>query len=327
MWHLSIRNLRQYLDRKLDKQRRFKELQDSQWDNLKQGAQRVVRWVRDFAAGQGEINIEHAHEIRELRKRCAHLGHCNDIGVEDREALEERVEALENLLGIENDEQESLSSTRDSASEQRLGRFTLLEEEHNRMKSQIEVQAHELEALKACVNTQRSGQSAQSYEVDEEFGRAESSKKKRKVSSAASSDRHDETDVPAYPTTVTSPGLWAHEYQLYIEWEHNLIRVGSGPLMDAWVKQCNDWTSVDSDWQRYRPYETCLNSMLAMSYGKTKESPEETGLFACFDCEWSGTFCVVFDSQRGLLKLLPRVNASRTTDHQIIDLTTFINPI
>lgn len=178
MWHLSIRNLRQYLDRKLDKQRRFNELQDSQWDNLKQGAQRIVRWVRDFAAGQREINIEHAHDIRELRKRCAHLGHCIDTGVEDREALEERIEALENLLGIENDEQESLSSTRDSASEQRLDRFTLLEEEHNRMKRQLEVQAHELEALKARVNTQRSGQSAQSYEVDEEFGRAESSKKK-----------------------------------------------------------------------------------------------------------------------------------------------------
>ncbi|KAH0043446.1 hypothetical protein KCU78_g582, partial [Aureobasidium melanogenum] len=327
MWHLSIRNLRQYLDRKLDKQRRFNELQDSQWDNLKQGAQRIVRWVRDSAAGQREINIEHAHEIRELRKRCAHLGHCNDTGVEDWGALEERIEALENLLGIENDEQESLASTRDSASEQRLDRFTLLQEEHNRMQHQLEVQAHELKALKARINTQRSGQSAQSYEVDEEFGRAESSNKKRKVSSAVSSDRHDETDVPAYPTTVTSPGLWAHEYQLYIEAEHNLVRIGSGPLLDAWVKQCIDWTRVDPDWQRYRPFETCLKSMLAMGYGKMEESPEEAGSFACSDCEHSQTFCAVFDDERGLLKLLPRRDVLQSGDYHVTDLATFINPM
>ncbi|KAG9605230.1 hypothetical protein KCU77_g504, partial [Aureobasidium melanogenum] len=330
MWHLSIRSLRQYLDRKLDKKRMFNELQDSQWDNLKQGAQRIVRWVKDSAAGQREINTEHAHEIWELRKRCAHLGHCVDTGVEDRDAadnaLEERIEALESLLGIEKDEQESSSSTRDSASEQRLDCVTLREEEHNRMKRQLEVQAHEPKALKARVNTQRSGQSTQSYEVDEEFGRPESSNKKRKVSSAASSDRHDETDVPVDPTTVTSPGLRTHEYQLYIEPEHNLVRVGCGPLIDTWVKQCNDWTRVDPNWQRYKPFETCLNSMLSTGYGNMVESPEEVSSFACSDCERSRTFCVVFDSQRGLLKLLPRVNASRAADRQIIDLTTFINP-
>ncbi|KAG9604016.1 hypothetical protein KCU77_g1928, partial [Aureobasidium melanogenum] len=197
-------------------------------DNLKQEAQRIVRWVKDSAAGQREINIEHAHAIRELRKRCSHLGNCVDTGVEDRDAadnaLEERIEALESLLGIGNDEQETSPSARDSASAQYLDRFTLLEEEHNRMKRQLEVQTHELKALKARVNTQRSGQSAQSYEVNEELGRARSSNKKRKV--IDTNDREG-------PATVTYHGIWTHEYKLYIERKHRLVHVGCSPLVDA----------------------------------------------------------------------------------------------
>lgn len=182
MWHLSIRKLRQYLDRKLDKQRRRNELQDSQWKNLKEGAQRIVHRVKDFEADQDATNIEYAHRIQELEKECAHLGSLIDTGVEDRivgdNMLEERIEALESLLGIERDEEELSPSSRYSASVQGPDRFTLLEQEVERMERQFEAQSLELKALKAQVNTQLSGQDTQSYEVNEESGHARSSNKK-----------------------------------------------------------------------------------------------------------------------------------------------------
>lgn len=182
MWYLSIRKLRQYLDRKLDKQRRRNELQDSQWENLKQGAQRIVRWVKIFAADQHEINVEHAHGIRELEKQCAHLGSLIDTGVDDRivgdNMLEERLEALERLLGIERDEAESSPSLRHSAPMQGFHRFTSLTQEVERLKHRLEAQARELKALKSRVNIQPSGQITQSYEVNEEVDRARGSIKK-----------------------------------------------------------------------------------------------------------------------------------------------------
>ncbi|KAG9745412.1 hypothetical protein KCU73_g7890, partial [Aureobasidium melanogenum] len=215
MSHFRIRELQRRLEAELARQTRINQLQESRWTDFEQGTRHSLQWIEDFKNEQDEMNIQREKEIRELRALNAELRDCVNTGVDDRkvgdELLETRIKALESLLGIENDEQESSPSPRHSASEQSLDRFTLLEEEITRMTRQLEVQAHEIQALKARFNTQP-GQSAQSYEVNEKFGRATSSNKKRKVSSAAFSDRHDETDVPAYPATITSPGLWTHEY-------------------------------------------------------------------------------------------------------------------
>ncbi|KAH0374011.1 hypothetical protein KCU65_g310, partial [Aureobasidium melanogenum] len=326
MSYLSIRKLRQYLDRKLDKQRRRNELQDSQWEDLKQGAQRIVRWVKNFTADQHEIDTEHARKIRELEKEDAHLGSLIDTGREDRivgdDMLEERIQVLEDVLGIERDEEESSPSPRHSALTQGPDRLTLLDQEVERMKRQFD---YELKALEARVNTRPSGQVVQSYEVDEGIDRPRSSNKKRKV--METNDRQSRTnDRPRLPR-ITSPGVWTSEYKLYIEQEHRLVSVDSGPLVDAWVRQCNRWSSMNPNWQQHKPFETCLNSMLSMRYAGMVEGPEDTLAFACSDCERGQKFCVVYDSQRGLLKLLPRRNAPQPGGHHVTDLATFIDPI
>ncbi|KAH0281832.1 hypothetical protein KCU91_g23, partial [Aureobasidium melanogenum] len=276
MWHLSIRKLRQYLDRKLDKQRRRNELQDSQWYNLKEGAQRIIQWIKDFTADQDAVNIEDAHRIQELEKECAHLGSLIDTGVEDRivgdNMLEERIEALESLLGIERDEEELSPSSRYSAPAQGLVRFTLLEQEVERMKRQFEAQALELKALRAQVNTQPSGQITQSYEVNEEVDRARSSTKKRKVMDF--NDRQGKPNNGGVPTTVTSPGVYTYQYKLYIEQQDCLAPIGSGLLVDAWAQQCDIWSRTDPNWQNYKISHTCLNSMLWFRFENVMETPE-----------------------------------------------------
>lgn len=142
-----------------------------------------------------------------------------------------------------------------------------------------------------------------------------------------SNDHWGKTSNGEAPRTVTLPGVWTHKYKLYIEQQDDLAHIGSGTLVNAWVEQCNSWSSMDPNWQQYQPFKTCLNSMLVTRYAGLLESPEETLSFACPDCERSQTFCVVFDSERRLLKLLPRRNSPRSGDQQVTNLTTFIDPM
>lgn len=65
--------------------------------------------------------------------------------------------------------------------------------------------------------------------------------------------------------------------------------------------------------------------MLKLGFSDMLGSPEEALAFACSDCESGHSFCVVFDSEKGLLRLLPRENVLQSEDYRVIDLTTFIN--
>ncbi|KAH0352069.1 hypothetical protein KCU81_g2066, partial [Aureobasidium melanogenum] len=354
MSHFRINALQRRFEGELARQRKTNQLQEARWTDFENGARLSLQWMEDFQKEQDELNSDHAYRIQELEKRCAHLGSLIDTGVDDRVvadgALEERIEALENQLGIERDEEESSPSSRYSASAQGIDRFTSLEQEVERMKRRFEAQAHELKALRAQINTQLSGPSAQSYEVNEEIDCAKSSTKKRKV--METNDRQNSANIRPRPTKedvttsvgssekrkvvnskdraestrVGLSGVWTSTLKLLTETEDGLVPVGSGPLVDAWDQQCNIWSRTDPNWQNYKPSHTCLNSMLWFQFGNVMENPEALS-FACSDCESSQTFCVVFDNEKKLLKLLPRRNAPRSAAYQLVNLTTFINPI
>lgn len=178
MWHLSFRRLQEWVERKFDKQKRFNQVQMTELDDLRKAGQSSLQWVKTFKVAQRKVNVERVNEIKELRDRCANLDSCVNTGIRDRTALEARVEVLEHLQGVENDEYELPTSSSDSAYKQYSDRITELELERERMKHQLQAQAGTLRALESRLNTQPAGQRAGSYQVHEDVGPARSSNKK-----------------------------------------------------------------------------------------------------------------------------------------------------
>lgn len=319
MWRFSFEELWQHVERMFDKQKRFNQQQTTELDDLKRAGQDSLIWVDNLTTAQ-------TNNIRDLQARCTRLESCNDTAADERHALEARVEALERLLGVKQDE-------------------------HNGFDDQDGYHEHELfipttnsayeqrpERIQAGISL--SGQSAETYQVNEDVGPARSSNKKVSPGAPHKSilanrtsqrkladflDRRSEERYGVFPTTVASGGVWTYKYKLYVEGEGDLVRVRSDPLIDAWVEQCNRWSGINPNWQHLTPSKTCMNSMLSMCYASMVEGPEDARSFACHDCERSRTICVVFDSEQGLLRLLPRENVLQSGNCQVTDLATFVN--
>ena len=134
-----------------------------------------------------------------------------------------------------------------------------------------------------------------------------------------------ETNKELGHTAVASHRVWSHQYKLYTETEHGLKPIVGGPLVDAWVDQCNRWSTKSAHWPEFEPTKICLNSMLCCGFASTLGGPEDTRSYACGNCEGGRTFRVVYDSDKGLLRLFPRRTAREPTNHQVPDVTMFIN--